>query len=227
MAALFLVVVGVASAAFRQGMIPPSLSPLPVIDLGQPDNWFIDWRLAELKRERALCGRVLQPPYIEAQPIADQPLADGCGWINAVKIASLSGAKLSTEKLTCPTAAGLALWMAHDVQPLAIELLGSPVAAVRHFGTYACRNVAGNPLFKHWRSAHATANAIDISGFSLADGRLIMVKKDWKGTGREATFLKAVRKRACRYFHVAIGPDYNTAHHDHFHFDRGIGVACR
>lgn len=198
-----------------------------MIDLARPDGWFIDWRLSELKTERSLCNRALQAPYIEAQATADQPLVDGCGWRNAVKISTLSGAKLSTEKLSCQAAAGLALWMAHDVQPLAREMLGAEVTAIRHFGTYSCRNVAGNPLFKHWRSAHATANAIDIAGFTLTDGRQITVKMEWKSSGREAEFLKAIRARACRYFHVAIGPDYNAAHHDHFHFDRGIGVACR
>ncbi len=216
-----------ASVAFRQGLIPPQLSPLPLIDLARPDGWFIDWRLSELKTERELCNRALRAPFIEAQAIADQPLADGCGWRNAVKVTSLSGAKLSTDKLSCQSAAGLALWVAHDVQPLARELLGSPVIAIRQFGTYSCRNVMGSPMFKHWRSAHATANAIDIAGFTLADGRQITVKKDWKTAGREAEFLKAIGKHACRYFHVAIGPDYNAAHHDHFHFDRGIGHACR
>jgi hypothetical protein len=220
-------VVGGASLAFRQGLVPAALSPLLLIDLAEPDAWFVDWRLAELKTDRALCQRVLRAPFIDAQPIADQPLADGCGWRNAVKFSSLSGAKLSTDKLSCPSAAGLTLWVTHDIQPLARELLGSPVLAIKQFGTYSCRNVMGSPLFKHWRSAHATANAIDIAGFTLADGRQITVKKDWKGTGREAEFLRAIRQRACRYFHVAIGPDYNAAHHDHFHLDRGVGHACR
>jgi len=216
-----------ASIAFRQGLIPPRLSPFPAIDLAHPDGWFLDWRLAELKNDAALCDRVLQAPFIEARAIPDQPLADGCGWRTAVKVTALSGAKLVVDKLACQSAAGLALWVAHDVQPLARELLGSTVTAIRNLGAYSCRNVAGHPLFKHWRSAHATANAIDVAGFTLADGREIAVQKYWKTTGTEAQFLRAAHRGACRYFHVAIGPDYNAAHHDHFHFDRGIGAVCR
>lgn len=226
---LVVFVIGAAGLgiAFRQGLVPAQLSPLPVVDLAEPDGWLIDWRLAELKRDRALCERALRSPFIDAQPVADQPIADGCGWQNAVRIDKLSGARLGGDKLSCQSAAALALWVAHDVQPLAREILGSDVATIRQWGTYACRNVAGNALFKHWRSAHATANAIDITGFVLSDGRQIAIKKDWKGNGKEGQFLKAVHRRACRYFHVAIGPDYNAAHHDHFHFDRGIGHACR
>jgi hypothetical protein len=225
--ALMILGSGGALLAFREGMIPARLSPLPVIDLAQPDAWLLDWRLAELKGERDLCARVLRPPYIEAQPIPDQPIAEGCGWTAAVRISSVSGARLSTDKLSCQSAAGLALWIAHDVQPLAVAMLGQRVISIRQLGTYSCRNVVGSPLFKGWRSAHATANAIDIAGFTLADGRVITLQGHWKGAGAEAAFLKAIHKRACRYFRVAIGPDYNAAHHDHFHFDRGIGSVCR
>jgi len=226
---LSLAILSVAGAlvGFRQGLIPARLSPLPIVDLAQPDGWLLDWRLAELRRAPELCARVLRPPYIEAQAIPDQALVDGCGWTTAVHITALSGARLASDKLTCQSAAGLALWVAHDVQPLAMELLGQRVVSIRQIGTYSCRNVVGSPLFKGWRSAHATANAIDIAGFTLADGRQITVPGHWKTGGREADFLRAILLRACRYFRVAIGPDYNAAHHDHFHLDRGVGSVCR
>ena len=46
-------------------------------------------------------------------------------------------------------------------------------------------------------------------------------RSHWRGDGAEARFLKAVHGRACRYFRVVLGPDYNEAHRDHFHLDRG------
>ena len=94
-------------------------------------------------------------------------------------------------------------------------------------GTYDCRNIVGNPLWKGLRSQHATANAIDISGFTLADGRSISVLKDWKGEGKDAEFLHEVHRRSCRYFRVALGPNFNVAHANHFHFDRGLMWTCR
>ena len=59
-----------------------------------------------------------------------------------------------------------------------------------------------------------------------ADGRTITVRQHWEGDGVLSDFLKAVHDRACRYFRVALSPAYNTAHHDHFHFDRGIFSRC-
>jgi hypothetical protein len=77
------------------------------------------------------------------------------------------------------------------------------------------------------RSQHATANAIDIAGFVLRDGREVRLAQDWTGTGFEAAFLRAVRDGACRWFRGVLGPDYNAAHHDHFHFDMGPWRVCR
>ena len=77
------------------------------------------------------------------------------------------------------------------------------------------------------RSQHALANAVDIGGFRLENGLEINVARDWKGDDREARFLRAVHERACRYFRVAIGPDFNAAHWNHFHYDRGVMKTCR
>ena len=43
----------------------------------------------------------------------------------------------------------------------------------------------------------------------------------------EAAFLRDVRDGACDWFDIVLGPDYNAAHADHFHFDRGGGRICR
>jgi hypothetical protein len=224
---LVLGVAGGLALAFRQGVVPSWLNPLPAIDLAQAHPWLVDWRLASLRYDPALCRRVLVAPHIEAQPIADSPIQNGCGWINGVRMSKAGGVGASFDKVTCQAAAALALWLEHDVQPLAQEILGQRVSSVQSFGTYSCRNIIGNPLWKDFRSQHAFANAIDIGGFNLADGRRIGVASHWRGTGAEARFLKEAHGRACRYFHVVLGPDHNEAHHDHFHFDRGPFMRCR
>jgi hypothetical protein len=224
---LLFLLAGGTVLAFRQGLIPARYSPLPALDLADPSGYLLDWRLAELRREPELCRRVLTAPHIEAAPVADKPLAKGCGWTNSVRLASVGGSKAPVDTLTCEAAAALALWMAHEVQPLARTLLGEPVAAVQHMGTYACRNIVGNPLWREMRSEHATANAIDISGFVLASGRQVSVLKEWSGASKQAAFLRAIHQRACRYFRVAIGPEFNVSHKDHFHYDRGFLSRCR
>jgi hypothetical protein len=224
---LLLPVAAGVAVAFRQGVVPPALNPLPALDLGRADPWLVDWRLASLRYDPALCRRVLVGPLVEAQPVADNPLRDGCGWTNAVRLSQAGGVRAGFDKITCQAAAALALWLAHDVDPLAREMLGERVASVQSFGAYACRNIVGSRAWKNFRSQHASANAIDIQGFNLADGRRIGVARHWRGSGPEARFLKAVHERACRYFRVVLGPDHNAAHHDHFHLDRGAFTRCR
>jgi len=215
------------SVLFRQGLVPPALNPLPALDLGTPQPWFLDWRLAALRHDPSLCRRVLMPPGITAEAIPDNPIKAGCGWNNSVRVTTAGGVRAGFDPATCEAAAALALWLAHDVAPLAQEMFGERLLSIQSFGSYACRNIVGNPLWKDIRSEHATANALDVSAFTLAGGRRISVAAHWKGTGVEARFLRAAHASACRYFHVVLGPEYNEAHHNHFHLDRGLFSRCK
>ena len=76
---LLVLVLGAGALAFRLGMVPWALNPLPALDLATPSPWFADWRLAAMKYNPALCRRVLVAPHIDAQPVADNPLRNGCG----------------------------------------------------------------------------------------------------------------------------------------------------
>jgi hypothetical protein len=220
-------VLGGLAFAFRQGLVPWYLNPLPAIDLADPSPWFADWRLAAMKSNPHLCRRVLVAPHLEAQPIADHPLQDGCGWTNAVRMSSAGGVRAGFDKITCEAAAALALWLEYDLQQVAQDIHGQRIVAVQSFGTYSCRNIIGAKFWKNRRSEHAIANAVDIGGFTLANGHHISVRRQWRGEGPDARFLRAAHDSACRYFRVVLGPDFNPEHHDHFHLDRGIGWLCR
>ncbi len=213
--------------AVREGLLPQRWNPLPSLDLAEPNPWFLDWRLSTLRIDGDACARLLRSPLIEATQVADQPIANGCGWTNGVRLNAAGGARLSVDRITCETAAGLALWLSHDVQPRAQDIFGAKVASVQHLGSYACRNIKGDTHGTGMRSEHARANALDIAGFTLTSGKQIGVARHWNGDGPEARFLRAVHARACRTFRVALGPDYNAAHRDHFHYDRGLFTRCR
>lgn len=221
-----LVALGVV-AGFWLGLVPQRLSPFSPLSLSEPAQWFLDPRLAALRRDPMLCRAVLQAPFIEASPIPDRPYKDGCGWLNGVRIETVAQAKLVVPTISCEMAAALALWMEHEVQPQAQAMLASRVSAIEHMGTYSCRNVVGSATWGAFRSQHATANALDIAGFVLEDGRQISVLRDWTTQAREGQFLREVHLRACRYFRVAIGPEHNAAHQNHFHYDRGLLRSCR
>jgi hypothetical protein len=110
-----------------------------------------------------------------------------------------------------------------DIDRAARRHLGSPVAAVRHYGSYACRRMTGNAGRP---SLHARARALDISGFELADGRIVTVLDGWRGTRAEQRFLRAVASAACRRFSVTLTPASDRRHRDHFHVDIGPWRSC-
>ena len=119
------------------------------------------------------------------------------------------------------------MWTREAVQPAARQVFGSPVVRLESFGSYSCRNIKGRPQMAGTRSEHATANAVDISGFVLADGRRITVENGWDGPDDERRFLRSIRESACKRFQTVLSPDFNAAHHDHLHFDLGRGPFCR
>jgi len=169
---------------------------------------------------------VLAESPVSYRSVPDRASEQGCGLSNAVEVSGSSVALSRDFTATCPLTVAWALFERHVLLPAAREHLGQEVVRVVHFGTYACRNI--NHRASGRRSEHATANAIDIGGFVLADGRQITVKDGWAGgSAREEAFLHALRDGGCRFFDVVLGPDYNEAHHDHFHFDMGSYRACR
>ncbi|MGE0628092.1 MAG: extensin family protein [Hyphomicrobiaceae bacterium] len=212
----------------REGIPPARFSPVPLLTLDRPPGFLVDLQLAGLKRDPEACRRVLREPWISASPLPPDPVRDGCGLPNGVRVSQAGGARISIGRVSCETAAALALWIGHGVQPAAVEHLGHRVASVRHYGTYACRGIrSGNPLLKDFKSEHATANAIDIAAFTLTNGQTISVSRNWKGDSREARFMRAAHASACGVFRVTLGPDANALHQDHFHLDRGWLIRCK
>ncbi len=150
----------------------------------------------------------------------------GCGYRNAVELTQSAHPYSGPVATSCAIAAGLALWERDVVAPAAARHFGQAVTRIELSGpAYACRPIVGRRDGR--MSEHARANAIDISGFTLADGTVLSVAAGWRGTERERAFLRAVRNGACRHFRAVLSPDYNRAHADHLHFDRGRDKLCR
>lgn len=110
-----------------------------------------------------------------------------------------------------------------EVDRAARGIFGARLAALHHFGSFGCRRMTGNA---GRLSLHARARALDISGFELADGRVIRVLTGWRGTRAERSFLRAVAGAACRHFSVTLTPDSDSAHQDHLHVDVGPWRKC-
>jgi hypothetical protein len=167
----------------------------------------------------------------EYSSVPDQYLEQGCAILGTVQLATLPSdnsplAVTNLGPVTCEVSQAFSGWARYGVDRAARQILGSPVRRIETMGSYSCRNVAGSGR----RSAHATGEAIDIAGFVLADGRRISVKNGWHGgSEREREFLRVVQQSACKRFDTVLGPDYNSAHHDHLHVEGVIGTKsyCR
>src|SRR4029078_12547023 len=120
----------------------------------------------------------------------------GCHLENAVRIRATNASVPFV--LSCPSALDLALWERHIVQPTGRDYFAANVKQLEHFGSYACRNIYGRkdaPL-----SRHATADAVDVAGFVLSNGRPTAVRRDWGSDDADGRFLRDVHDGACRIY---------------------------
>ena len=249
---LFLLAILLAGWALGAGRIaiPDEWNPWAPLQIDAPQNLLTGFKLSRASADPQACKAALADALMDWSPLLDRVTAPGCGFDNALSITRTSVAVNAPFSLSCRAALSLAMWERHVLQQAARNELGTNVRKVEHLGSYACRNLYGRKAGA--RSQHASADALDIAAFVMDDGRRVSVVKDWRsdadgkaprqkvrgidGDARsaspdavapEAHFLRAIRDGACRYFDAVLGPDYNSAHADHFHFDRGDARACR
>lgn len=210
--------------------VPERFNPWAPLDVAAEPDWLTGFKLAHARRDPTRCLAALARTGMQYDLLSDRVTGEGCGFENAVRLRS-AGVRLGTSpSLSCPMALTLFMWEKHALQPAAKQRFGEPVVAIEHLGSYACRNVnrgegavPGAP-----RSSHATADALDVAGLTLAGGQRITVRRDWSGNGDSADLmLRDAHRGACRFFDGVLGPDYNAAHGDHFHLETGGYSMCR
>lgn len=227
--ALLLITLAIAAALATHGRLwtlPDRHNPWAPLAYDEPPGWLTGHKLARLAAKPEACAAFMATTPWQVEPVPDRDTGAGCGFHDAVRVQRTAVQVGDAFTLSCPAAASLALWEHHVMQPEAEVLFGARVRRIEHYGSYACRNVYGRDAGS--RSQHATANAFDIAGFVLQDGRRVTVARDWSGSDDPPSrFLRAVHRGACGLFDGVLGPDYNRAHADHFHFDRGPYRICR
>ena len=214
--------------AMRDTPLPAHWDPTAPFDPRAPETLVSWFQFKRAAGSPALCRAALARGGATIAAIEDRELGPGCHIRDAVRLSGLGTMRLAPVTTRCEIALRMLVWARHDLTAAAARFLPSPVSEIDHLGSYSCRQIRGSSGFWGARmSQHATANAIDIAGFRLADGQRIRLSQHWTGGDARARFLRAARDGLCRRFNTVLSPDYNGAHFDHFHADQGVFATCR
>lgn len=238
-----LTLVGCSLFALLNVFAPPQDLPWKPLDLNRPIGRATDGKVAAFDIDRGAapsqvetateaCMGALRQAGVEVSRAADTDDGGFCKVQGAVRITGGDVTPIAPGGLVmqCPLAVRYVIWDRNVLRPTTRNVMGSDVARVDAMGTYSCRRIYGSQSASDRPSEHARANALDVAGVTLEDGRQVSVLADWSGQGpqggRGAALLRGLRDGACRVFSTVLTPDYNDAHRDHFHFDGAPYSLC-
>lgn len=224
---LFIGVVGGALIYHPDSTLPRGWNPTTQLAITDDVTPLTSWKLRQVAGSQASCTAVLADYAQISQLPRFQADNSNCNIEAPVLLNRMGEASMSGVRTDCATAIRLAMWEYHVVQPAAQRQLGTSVVAIKDIGSYNCRMMrTSSGTTSRW-SSHATASAIDITGFQFADGQSVSLINDWNDSDDVAAFLRAVRDGACDWFPLMLSPDYNALHADHFHLQATGWRLCR
>jgi hypothetical protein len=144
--------------------------------------------------------------------------AGDCGAADAVQLQAVvlpdqtKVALTPPATLRCPMAEQVAGWLRDDVAPTLAES-GPPLRVLDNFDSYECRG--RNRVRAAALSEHGRADALDVRGFRLADGREINLTD----IGVAKDLRQKIRASACARFSTVLGPGSDGYHEEHVHLD--------
>jgi hypothetical protein len=187
------------------------------------------WR-ADEERACLASGVVRENHFVTARLSLGGPSV--CGALRPFTVSATANGWVHLQPaalLRCQMVPAVDDWTQRVVIPAVRYYYGAQLVELKVAASYGCRpmnHVDGARL-----SEHGHANAVDISAFVLADGRVVTVKNGWAGDPADRAFLRAVHRGACDVFTTVLGPSYDANHHDHFHLDLarhgGSGRICK
>ncbi len=204
--------------------MPSQHNPFRAPDLTEPLGVSTYGKLTHLKYNPIQCERKLREAGIEFSVLPPDESGQSCALGKTYVLdQSLTPYNAAPLRMSCHQMAALYVWEKNVARPQAETIFGSPLRQIETYGSFSCRNISGT----RQRSEHSFANAIDIAGFILEDGRRISVRDHWREDSDAGKYLKRLHRGACRLFSVTLGPDFNAAHADHFHLDMGSNETCK
>ena len=226
--ALIVLVAGGVFVPWLEQNLPRQYNPFTPLSVTDPPGLITQYKLRRLSKNPDACLAVLERAKSEGllnfQHVADT--SGQCPLTGAVRIQNFGSVSLSSSFLaSCPLAVSATMFVTQAAEPLAHSLLGQKLVRLDHLGSFACRNVYHRAEGR--LSEHATADALDLSGFRMSTGQTITVAGGWRAEGKYSDYLHQVFSEGCPFFGNIIGPDYNAAHANHFHLGMRWFGFCR
>jgi hypothetical protein len=217
----------IAAAVVWQVLVrlPPQHNPFTDLSINHPIGFATANKVSNLQGNPDICFAFLEEADTAFTRLENTTDDENCGFADALTLDQSRFPYNATLSMTCPLTAGLMVWEEHSLIPRAREILGRDIEEIRSFGSYSCRRLYGRESGRF--SEHATGNAVDIEGITFTDGSTLTLLNDWDDDSVEAEFLRAIRDDACEIFGTVLGPEYNAAHENHFHFDMSQTGICR
>lgn len=206
--------------------LPRGWNPTVPLAINDDVTPLTTWKLERALATPQACFATLDSAAQFAQ-LPDLETSESCHIRERLDLSGVAGARIDPVETRCAIALRMAMWATHDLAPQAKDLFGAELTGIDHIGSYNCRRIrTASGASNRW-STHATADAIDITGFQLSDGTRMRLINDWDDGGPKGEFLRRARDSACTWFRVTLSPDYNHLHADHFHLQsKGWGL-CR
>ena len=170
------------------------------------------------------CLQQLRAQGADFTTAADTVSEGACHVDNPVHLSQVSALKHlvrlpEAPLLNCKYALQLSKWLRESASPILATQANSPLVSISTGPGYQCRGRNGDSSAK--TSEHGFGNAVDISSFQLANGKVILVQDAIDPNAASYAILHGLRLSACGYFTTVLGPGANEAHKTHFHFDMG------
>lgn len=142
----------------------------------------------------------------------------GCGAVDVVRLESIvlpdnSRVAMSPPAtMRCAMAEAVTQWVRDELAPTFAKT-GPTLRALDNYASYDCRGRNNNPNAR--TSEHGFANALDVRGVRLTDGKFVQftdrnVAKDLR---------EELKKQICSRFSTVLGPGSDGHHEEHVHFD--------
>ncbi len=204
--------------------LPREWNPTEDLSIDAPLTPITRIQLLRATRDGAICAKVLRDYGARFDQLPNLDRSENCHIQNRVRLRAVGDVRVGSVETRCDVALRLAMWERHGIRPAA-HAVGFRVTRLFHQGSYNCRKMRTSRGTQDGWSEHATAGAIDIRAFGLADGRQLALLRHWDG--ENAAFLRDVWQTSCDWFRLVLSPEYNALHADHFHLQASGWGFCR